>query len=231
MFTDFELLERKIGYEFNNKELLCVALTHSSYINDHKLSKIMDYERMEFLGDAVLELVTSEYLYKEFPNKNEGNMTKTRASMVCEKALATAAREIGLGKFIRLGFGEEKSGGRQRESIIADVIESIIGAIYLDSGLEEAKKFIHRFILDDFENKSIFYDCKSTLQELVQKNNTHHLEYIILSQSGPDHNKTFEAAAVLDGSIIGQGTGRTKKDAQQNAAYAAILDIKSRKVL
>lgn len=231
MFTDFRLLEETIGYEFKDKELLCVALTHSSYINDHKLSKTMDYERTEFLGDAVLELVTSEYLYKKFPNKNEGNMTKTRASMVCEKALAITAREIGLGKFIRLGFGEEKSGGRQRESIIADVVESIIGAIYLDSGLEEAKKFIHRFVLDDFENKSMFYDCKSTLQELVQKDNTHHLEYTILSQSGPDHNKTFEAAAVLDGKIIGRGTGRTKKDAQQNAAYAAILDIKSRKVL
>ncbi len=231
MFTDFKLLEETIGYEFKDKELLNIALTHSSYVNDHKISKTMDYERTEFLGDAVLELVTSEYLYKNYPNKDEGNMTKMRAGMVCEKALAITAKEIGLGKYLRLGFGEEKSGGRNRDSIIADVVESVIGAIYLDGGIDKAKEFIHRFVLADCEHKSMFYDCKSTLQELVQKNNNHHLEYEILSQSGPDHNKTFVVAAVLDGKVIGQGSGRSKKDAQQNAAYAAILDIKSRKVL
>lgn len=231
MFTDFRLLEEKIEYTFKNKELLNIALTHSSYVNDHKISKNMDYERTEFLGDAVLQLVTSEYLFKKYPNKNEGNMTKMRASIVCEKALAITAKEIGLGNYLRLGFGEEKSGGRKRESIIADVVESIIGAIYLDSGLEEAKKFIDNFVLADCEHKSMFYDCKSTLQELVQKSSNHHLEYEILSQSGPDHDKTFEVAAILDGEIIGRGSGRSKKDAQQNAAYAAIMDIKSRKVL
>ena len=231
MFTDFKLLEETIGYVFENKELLNVALTHSSYVNDHKISRTMDYERMEFLGDAVLQLVTSEFLYINYPTKEEGNMTKMRAGMVCEKSLAITAKEIKLGKFIRLGFGEEKSGGRNRESIIADVVESIIGAIYLDGGLEKAKQFIHKFVLVDFEQKSMFYDCKSTLQELVQKNGNHHLEYEILSQSGPDHDKTFDVAAVLDGKVIGKGSGRSKKEAQQNAAYAAILDIKSRKVL
>ncbi len=231
MNTDLASLEAKIQYTFNDKMLLRRALTHSSYINDQKLDKTMDYERTEFLGDAVLELVSSEYLFKKYPTKAEGEMTKLRASMVCEKSLAITAREIGLGEYIYFGRGEEKCGGRDRDSIIADVVEGIIGAIFLDSGIENAKSFINDYVLKDIEHKSLFYDCKTTLQELVQKEKNHELKYIVTSESGPDHNKIFEVQALLDGNVIGAGNGKSKKDAEQNAAYDAILAIKGRKVL
>lgn len=230
MTANINMLEKKINYTFIDKTLLRRSLTHSSYINDHKLDKTMDYERTEFLGDAILELVTSEYLFKNYPTKTEGEMTKLRAKMVCEKSLAITAREIGIGDYILLGHGEEKCGGRDRDSIIADVVEGIIGAIYLDSGLDNARRFIYDYVLNDIEHKTLFYDCKTTLQELIQKEKNHKLEYLVVGESGPDHKKLFEVDAVLDEKVIGHGQGKSKKDAEQNAAYNAILDIKGRKV-
>ena len=165
-----ENLEERISYHFKKRELLLQAMTHSSFTNEQKKEKTPNYERLEFLGDAVLELVSSEYLFETMGNVAEGTLTKKRASMVCEPSLAFCAKDLELGKYMRLGKGEEATGGRTRESIIADGMEAVIGAIYLDGGMEEAKKFIYRFILNDLENKQLFYDSKSNLQELVQAN-------------------------------------------------------------
>ncbi len=220
-------LQGKIGYTFKNVKLLRQALTHSSFANQQKINPQGDYERLEFLGDAVLELVSSEFLYKENPNKSEGQLTKTRASMVCEPALAYCAKDIELNSYILLGRGEETTGGRKRDSIISDVMEAVIGAIYLDSGIDEAKKFIYRFILSDLENKILFFDSKTILQEEIQKNGTAaQLSYELVGESGPEHDKEFSVKAYLNGEEIGAGKGHTKKAAQQQAAYEALLKIK-----
>ncbi len=220
-------LQGKIGYTFKNVKLLRQALTHSSFANEQKINKQGDYERLEFLGDAVLELVSSEFLYKENPNKSEGQLTKTRASMVCEPALAYCAKDIELNSYILLGRGEETTGGRKRDSIISDVMEAVIGAIYLDSGIDEAKKFIYRFILSDLENKILFFDSKTILQEEIQKSGTAaQLSYELVGESGPEHDKEFSVKAYLNGKEIGAGKGHTKKAAQQQAAYEALLKIK-----
>ncbi|MBE5845383.1 MAG: ribonuclease III [Butyrivibrio sp.] len=221
-------LENTIGYTFKNKELLLQALTHSSYANEQKINKRGDYERIEFLGDAVLELVSSHYLYVKYPEKKEGELTKLRASMVCEPALAYCAQDIHLEKYLILGKGEEATGGRQRESIIADVMEAIIGAIYLDSGLEAAKAHIEKYILNNPEEKEIFYDSKSVLQEMVQKDGTGELRYEICGEKGPEHDKIFESAVYVGDKKLGEGSGRTKKAAEQKAAYQAILELKKK---
>ncbi len=161
-------LEEKIGYQFHDKALLKQALTHSSYTNEQKINRVKNYERLEFLGDAVLELVSSEFLFRLHPNMPEGELTKRRAALVCEPSLAFCAGDLNLGSFILLGKGEEATGGRKRDSITSDVMEAVTGAIYLDGGMEPAKAFIDRFILSDLEDKSLFYDSKSSLQELVQ---------------------------------------------------------------
>ncbi len=166
--NDLGKLEALIGYEFKDKNLLRQALTHSSYANEQKINKSGDYERLEFLGDAVLEVVSSEFLFHKYPDLPEGKLTKIRASMVCEPSLAICARDLELGRFILLGKGEEATGGRERESITSDVMEAIIGAIFLDGGMEKAKAHISRFVLSDLENKVLFYDSKSTLQEVLQ---------------------------------------------------------------
>ncbi|MBE5846519.1 MAG: ribonuclease III [Lachnospiraceae bacterium] len=220
-------LEERIGYRFHEPVLLKQALTHSSYANELKINKWQDYERLEFLGDAVLELVSSDFLFKAHPEKPEGQLTKLRSSMVCEPALAYCARDIDLGQFIFLGKGEDATGGRYRESITSDVMEAIIGAIYLDGGIEEAKRFIDRFILSDLEDKQLFYDSKTILQEQVQKKAQGQLHYVLLSESGPEHDKVFRAGAYIDDRLIGEGEGRTKKAAEQQAAYRALLSIKS----
>ncbi len=220
-------LEERIGYRFREPVLLKQALTHSSYANELKINKGQDYERLEFLGDAVLELVSSDFLFKAHPEKPEGQLTKLRSSMVCEPALAYCARDIDLGQFIFLGKGEDATGGRYRESITSDVMEAIIGAIYLDAGLEEAKRFIDRFILSDLEDKQLFYDSKTILQEHVQKKGQGQLHYMLLAESGPEHDKVFRAGAYIDDRLIGEGEGRTKKAAEQQAAYQALLSIKS----
>lgn len=223
-------LEQVIGYSFKDKALIKRALTHSSYANEQKINKSGDYERLEFLGDAVLELVSSEFFYHEYPQMPEGRLTKLRSSHVCEPALAFCAREFGLEQYILLGKGEERTGGRERDSIISDVCEAIIGAMYLDGGMAVAHSFIHRFILNDIENKSLFYDSKSILQETVQANGHVSLEYKLISEEGPDHDKIFTVEVYIGGKASGVGSGKTKKGAEQKAAYEAIKMIKGNTV-
>ncbi len=216
-------LEEKIGYEFKNKELLKQALTHSSFTNEQKINKQRNYERLEFLGDAVLELASSKFFFLNHPDMSEGEMTKLRSSMVCELALAFCARDLGLGEYLYLGKGEEATGGRKRDSITSDVMEALIGAIYLDSGFEEAEKFILKFILSDLESKQLFYDSKTILQEKVQKNGQV-LRYELLEETGPDHDKQFTVEAYIDDKPVSRGSGRTKKAAEQQAAYAVLIE-------
>ena len=223
-----EELQDKIGYRFQNTDRLKQALTHSSFANEQKINKLKDYERLEFLGDAVLELVSSEFLFRENPQMPEGQLTKLRASMVCEPALAYCAKDIDLGSYILLGRGEEYTGGRYRSSITSDVMEAIIGAIFLDGGIENAKKHIYRFILSDLENKILFLDSKTILQEEIQKKKDAQLRYELIGESGPDHNKQFTVDAYLNDVLIGSGTGRTKKAAEQQAAYEALLKMKGK---
>ena len=218
-------LEQKIQYTFRDRRLLRQALTHSSCANEQKINKTEDYERLEFLGDAVLELISSDYIYREHPEMSEGRMTKYRSSIVCEPALAYCAREIGLDQHIMLGKGEEATGGRKRDSIISDVMEAVIGAIYLDSGMDEAKKFIHRFVLSDLEHKQLFYDAKTILQEEVQKANKETLHYELVREEGPEHDKTFVVEARIGDVWVGSGTGHSKKAAEQKAAYEALLHM------
>lgn len=216
-------LEEKIAYRFQDDRLLRQALTHSSYANELKINKYGDYERLEFLGDAVLEFVSSDFLYRQQKETAEGDLTKLRASMVCEPALAYCAREFALEQYILLGKGEEATGGRKRDSIVSDVMEALIGAIYLDGGIEEASAFIHRFILSDLENKQLFYDAKTILQELVQQGNEGELRYELVREEGPAHDKIFEVEAYVGEQKVGQGAGHSKKAAQQQAAYQALL--------
>ena len=219
----FAKLETVIGYTFQNKQLLKQAMTHSSYSNEQRLSKVSNNERLEFLGDAVLELVSSDYLYHQYPDLPEGELTKLRASMVCEPTLALCALDIQLGSYLLLGKGEDATGGRSRDSITSDAMEALIGAIYEDGGFASAKEFIDRFVLNDVKNKKLFYDSKTILQEIVQRDYKEPLHYELMGESGPDHAKTFEVCAMIGEKVIGQGTGRTKKSAQQKAAYQAIL--------
>ena len=218
-----EELEKRIGYVFENKALLKQALTHSSYANEQKIRKNGDYERLEFLGDAVLELMASEHLFKTNPDMPEGKLTKLRSSVVCEPALAQCAKDIELGSFMLLGKGEEATGGRFRESITSDVMEALIGALYLDGGFQMAHKFVHKFILSDLESRILFYDSKTVLQEIIQKKPNQKLVYELIEEKGPDHNKEFTVEAILNGKKVGVGQGKTKKAAEQKAAYEAIL--------
>ena len=216
-----EKLETEIEYIFHDKNLIMQALTHSSYANERKINKIKDYERIEFLGDAVLELVTSEYLYGKQKEMSEGQLTRRRAAMVCEPSLASCARDMGLHHYILLGKGEEMTGGRSRDSIISDVMEALIGAVYLDGGFEQAKAFIHRFILLDLEDKALFYDAKSLLQEKLQKDGGD-LRYVLIGESGPEHDKSFSVEVYQGEKLLGKGSGHNKKAAQQQAAYEAL---------
>lgn len=218
--------QKKIGYQFQQEGLLRQALTHSSYANEHRMKKLSDNERLEFLGDAVLEIVTSDFLYHEHTDVPEGELTRVRASIVCEQTLAFCTRALNLGDYLFLGKGEDQTGGRKRKSILSDAFEAIIGAIYLDGGFANAKEFIHRFILNDMEHKKLFYDSKTILQEIVQGHTDETLTYVLLKEEGPDHNKSFEVSAMLDGQEIGRGIGRTKKSAEQRAAYRGILTIR-----
>ena len=219
-------LERQIGYTFQDFSLLKKAMMHSSYTNEKHMEKHYCNERLEFLGDAVLELVSSEYLFLNEPKVSEGELTKTRTSMVCEPSLAFCAREIGLGEYLLLGRGEEATGGRQRDSITSDAMEALIGAIYLDGGFTNAKEFIHRFILTDLENKKLFYDSKTILQEMIQAQTDEKILYQLVKEEGPDHNKSFFVEVKIGDRTFGIGKGRTKKAAEQKAAYEAILKLK-----
>ena len=221
-------LEKRIGYSFQDKKLLEHAMIHSSYANEHHLGKLGCNERLEFLGDAVLEVVSSDFLFRTFPEMPEGDMTKTRASLVCEPTLAFCAQEIDLGGFLLLGKGEDATGGRGRDSVVSDAMEALIGAIYLDGGFANAKEFIDRFILNDIENKQLFYDSKTTLQEIVQGSYDDDVRYELVKEEGPDHNKSFYVHALLGSTVLGEGTGHTKKAAEQQAAYCAIKKLKSK---
>ena len=225
MKYDLEELQNRIGYSFHDVGLLEQAVTHSSYANERTIRRIPDYERIEFLGDAVLETVSSEFIFREHTSMSEGNMTKLRASLVCEPALAFCARKLELGRFLNLGKGEERCGGRERDSIIADVMEAITGAIYLDGGMEQAKAFILGHILNDVENSGIFYDSKSTLQEMIQRTGGV-LRYEMIDESGPEHDKTFTARVLIDDIPRGVGSGHNKKQAEQKAAYEAIVALR-----
>ena len=229
MSRNLKELEKKISYSFSDEGLLKHAMTHSSYVNEKRLKKTDCNERLEFLGDAVLELVSSEYLFFENPKMPEGELTKLRASMVCEKALAFCARDLDLGDFLLLGKGEDATGGRKRDSITSDALEALIGAIYLDGGFANAKEFILNHVLNDLEGKRLFYDSKTILQELVQGNLEKRICYELVGEVGPDHNKSFQVEVRIGDTTYGQGIGRTKKAAEQEAAYQAILKLKNRK--
>ncbi len=215
----YEELQKRIGYDFRDSGRLILALSHSSYANENKQGSHDDYERCEFLGDAVLELAVSEFLYNEHPEMKEGEMTKLRASLVCEPTLAYCANTgFELGKYVLLGKGEDASGGRGRDSIVSDVFEAIVGAIYLDGGLESARTFIHRFVLTDYEKKIEFTDSKTILQEYAQ-NHGMSLEYELVEESGPAHDRDYVMRATLNGNISATGKAKSKKAAQQSAAY------------
>ena len=231
MNRDLRKLEEIICYKFNNTDLLKNAMTHSSYANEMHLYKYECNERLEFLGDAVLELVSSEFLFFENEKMAEGELTKLRASMVCEPALAFCARDIELGEYLLLGKGEETTGGRKRESITSDAMEALIGAIYLDGGFANAKEFIKKFILNDLENKKLFYDSKTILQEVVQANfKKEEISYRLTGEEGPDHDKSFFVSVYIANTKYGEGKGRTKKAAEQQAAYKTILMLREQKI-
>ena len=225
--TDLRAFQEKIGYEFENRNLLLQALTHSSYANEKHMRKLSDNERLEFLGDAVLEIISSDYLFDNYPELPEGELTKLRASIVCEPTLALCAVEMSLGDYLLLGKGENQTGGRNRKSILSDALEAVIGAIYLDGGFTSAKEFILKFILTDIAHKQLFYDSKTILQEVVQGEHEQ-LTYTLTSESGPDHNKSFTVDVCVGDRILGTGTGHTKKAAEQEAAYQALLIIQGK---
>ena len=227
--TDIKKFQEVIGYHFHDEKLLRQALTHSSFANEKHLKKHSDNERLEFLGDAVLEIISSEFLYKEYPDKPEGELTKLRASIVCEPTLALCTKDIALGEYLLLGKGEDQTGGRGRKSILSDALEAVIGAIYLDGGFANAKEFIHKYILTDIEHKQLFYDSKTILQEIVQGDeHSGKLEYVLVEESGPDHNKNYKVEARIGNKSYGCGEGHTKKAAEQEAAYQAILELRKK---
>ena len=215
-------LEKKIGYKYKNIRYLENALTHSSYANEIKHGHHSN-ERLEFLGDSVLSIVVSDFLYKNL-NVAEGELTKMRASLVCEKSLHVFAKQIDLGKFLLLGKGEENTGGRERPSILADAFEAVIAAIYLDGGMEPVSKHILRFMPKDIRHakKPVFNDFKTVLQEVVQKNPEEKVEYVLIGEEGPDHNKRFVVEVCLNDQVIGKGSGKSKKEAEQLAAKEAL---------
>jgi len=216
-------LEEKLGYEFKNMEYLHTALTHSSYANEHKKSKMECNERLEFLGDSLLGMITAEYLFRNEPGMPEGKMTRMRAELVCERSLVSVADELELGDYLKLGHGEESGGGRSRPSIKADAVEAVLAAVFLDSGIEPVKEIIYKFILSRIKKGiPVNRDYKTELQEYLQRDGAQDITYRLTGESGPDHNKTFMVDVCLNGSAIGSGQGRSKKNAEQDAARAAL---------
>lgn len=222
-----EPLQENLNYRFKNVNLLRTALTHSSYANENKMKITDNNERLEFLGDTIINLIVSQYLYKKYPNYPEGELTKIRAKVVCESSLAFAARKIDLGKYMLLGKGEDATGGRERDSILADASEALVGAIYIDSDFETTNKLL----LENFEadlvyavaKGALFIDYKTDLQENLQKITRAKIEYKVVKEEGPDHNKIFHIAVLVDNKTVGTGTGRNKKEAEQMAAKDALL--------
>lgn len=217
-------LENKLDYKFNNIALLKNALVHSSYANEMR-GNVHSNERLEFLGDSVLSIIVAEHIFNKYPNMPEGELTKLRASLVCEKSLCFFAREIGIGDYLLLGKGEDKNGGRERDSILADAFEAVLAAIYIDGGMSAAKKHIYNTVLRDLEHhgdEETFKDYKTLLQEIIQRNPEENVSYILLDEQGPDHDKIFTVAVYLNSNEIGQGTGKSKKQAEQMAACQAL---------
>lgn len=220
-------LERKLEYQFNDRTLLLTALSHSSYANENKGAGLISNERLEFLGDSVLGQVVASHLYLSYPKMPEGQMTRLRAELVCEQSLFEVAKKLNLSRHIKLGKGEEHTGGRQRESILADAVEAIIAAMYLDGGIQVAKNFINKYILSGFDVAEVhsMSDHKTMLQEFVQRKSGQTLSYELLSENGPDHKKTFTMQVLLNNVPIGMGTGHTKKEAEQCAAKNGLEEI------
>jgi ribonuclease-3 len=224
-------LSQRLGVSFSRLELLHQALIHTSYVNEAKKCRFDDNERLEFLGDAVLDAIVSDYLFRRFPQMPEGELTKARASIVCEPSLANQSCLVGLGELLMLGRGEEASGGRERVSILADAFEAVIGAIYLDVGFQGAAEFVLRQFADVFDQIGAGHynnDFKTLLQETVQRSGDSKIHYQVVSAQGPDHDKLFKVAVVVNGSPMGQGSGKTKKEAEQNAARQALDSLPNR---
>ena len=219
-------LEADLGYRFRNITLLQNALTHSSYANERWHDGLKSNERLEFLGDSILGMVVAEYLFRSFPDRPEGELTRMRADMVCEKSLAAVADRLKLGEYLLLGHGEERLGGRSRASILADAVESVIAASFLDGGMEAARGIITRFILTDVPVKRLHNaDYKTMLQELVQQKKNQSMVYTLVGESGPDHDKHFEVELSLNGAVVGRGSGSSKKRAEQDAAHSALKSL------
>ncbi|GHU43363.1 ribonuclease 3 [Clostridia bacterium] len=220
-----EMFQERIGYRFRDTGLLIHALTHSSYTNEKHKDKRYCNERLEFLGDAVLELASSDALYRKYPTYHEGQLTRLRAALVCESALVSYSKPLDIGQFLLMGKGEEKNGGRMRDSILSDALEAVIGAIYLDGGFANAKEFVDRMLLSDIKKQELFFDSKTILQELIQGGEIKkgELSYHLVGEAGPDHDKRFISEVHLSGKPIGSGEGRSKKAAEQEAAYQALL--------
>lgn len=221
-------LEERLEYRFKDVGLLRNALTHSSYANEHRDMGLTSNERLEFLGDSVLGMVVADQLYREHPDMPEGELTRTRAALVCESSLEEVARGLQLGECLLLGKGEDAGGGRERPSILADATEAVLAAIYLDGGIAQARRVIRKLILGKEEEKAVSRDYKTALQELIQRESGQRLTYGLAGESGPDHAKRFTVEVALNGAIIGAGEGRTKKEAEQNAARAAIQALNGR---
>lgn len=217
-------LQANLNYKFNNEKLLINAITHSSYANEVRDGTTSN-ERLEFLGDSVLSIIVAEYLFDKFKNFPEGELTKLRASLVCEKSLCGFSRQLEIGEFLRLGKGEAKGGGRERDSILADAFEAVLAAMYLDGGFEIAKKHVLRFITEELKhiNDEVFKDYKTALQEIIQRNPEEYVSYVLISEKGPDHDKIFEVEVKLNSNTIGKGLGKSKKQAEQAAAKEALL--------
>lgn len=227
--STIDQLENKIGYSFIDKNIIATAITHSSYANEKKAKKLRYNERIEFLGDSVLSLVISEYLFTKYPNLPEGELTVTRAKIVCESSLSQCAKNIELGRYLLLGKGEELSGGRHKASVLSDAFEALIGAMYIDGGFETAKGFILKYmeqIIKSCVAGKVLYDFKTQLQELIQQNGDQHISYHVINESGPDHNKTFETEVRINNDILGKGSGHSKKESEQNAARNALENLR-----
>jgi ribonuclease-3 len=226
----FKQFQEEVGILFEDDKLLMQAFTHSSYVNEHRRKPYEDNERLEFLGDAVLELTVSQFLFKKYPMMSEGELTKLRAAIVCEPSLVGFANELGFGKLILLGKGEEMTGGRERPALLADVFEAFIGALYLDKGIETVIGFLDRIVFPKINAGAFSHvmDYKSQLQELIQRDGTGVLEYRVLQEKGPAHNKEFVSRVSLGGEELGTGTGKSKKEAEQNAAQMALAVLKAK---
>lgn len=223
---NLEEMETLLNYTYQDKKFLDAALTHSSYANEHRGGYVKDNERLEFLGDAILDLIVSEYLFKEYPNMPEGDLSKTRASIVCEGALANMASKMNLGKYLLLGKGEELTGGRERASILADMFEAITGSLFLDGGFDTARQFIHATLIRAVEQKEsiseLYTDYKTLLQEYIQKQSTSPVHYEVIKEEGPDHDKHFYVEVFHESHSLGCGVGKSKKEAEQDAAKKAL---------